>query len=900
MSRWPKFFFIFYLALTLCITLCLATYSAQSVRLQVVVDVWTNKGGQGVGNLDGGTYRIGEYIEICFDVNADVERLRFHVITPDNRDVSAYDGPIQKGRYCVTGYEIGPIGVQRVIVEAWVGGLLIWIDEVDYNVVGCPSHGLYIGLEIYIKPEATSSTEDLVVTVTGWVKPTGIDWSTFKSQCYAAYPGSDYYHINYIRDKLIRPTLGVDSLTEVARGIDDSKQIVWTKFRTKFSNLKYSDYELKVLRLEDSIKRAGGFIDEVKVESSLGIWKAVPQPTYITSTSVYWRNSRDTAPDRYEIYLYPLINLRIMAEGIPPDKTVNVFIDGRNVGSLSKASPVLEKRVKGLQHEIDLDPRIISLGDGSVRYSCQNCPMKIDVDQSLEHLDVILSFKKEFKITLDTEPRVCGVIVDGKYLSHNNLPYEIWWPEGSRHQISLESVEIIGREADFERDVYRFAGWGDGQKSEVRSIEANSPFMLKALFNQIKQYKVTISSDYGEVYGICDGEKGTSLWCDYGSTLSLNASSPIVYLSDDRRALFSGWVENGKPILKEVIVDSAKDIRAIWTIQYFVKVDGVYSEASGGGWYDEGTEISITIDKKIVNASDNTRYVFDGWEGDCAGVDCNSEKFVIKISKPLSFRAIWRTEYHIKLYVEPALNLQLNSNCDEWIREGGECTFNAPAEYAISHDTMYKFVRWKITSDGVTQYRTDPLITLRIDKPILLSAEYEPWYRIYIDGGYATPSIVKEECEEYLGDLWCKDRAKLVLRMPITSTGFPITQEFKGWRFESDGFTNIYDNREFALFVSSPARITAIWVPNYTGLQILILGIVVPSTYILYALLKKRRLIFISKRDREMEKTLEKLKMLEEVFKEGKISREAYLRLKEEYEEELKKKENKSQKFDMM
>jgi len=882
------------LALIIYVALCLA---AQPAHAQVVVDVWTNKGGEGVGNLDGGTYSIGEYVQICFYVDFDVARLRLHVITPDNRDVVYYDGPIQKGTHCefASGYEIGPPGVQRVVVEAWAGDLVIW-DEVDYNVVGCPPHGIYIGLEIHVGPEATFSLEDLEVTVTGWVKPIGIDWNTFKSQCYAGYPGRDYYHVNYIRDELIRPTLGVDTLAEMARGIDDSKQVVWTKFKTKFSNLGYSDHELKILRFEDSIKqRRRGFIDEVKVESSLGIWKAAPQPTYMTSTTAYWRNSRETAPDRYEIYLYPVITLRITAEGIPPDKTVSVFIDGKNLGVLSKASPVLEWRVKGLTHEIDLEPRIITLEDGFVRYSCQNCPTKITVDQSSEFFEVTLSYKKEFKITLDVEPRVCGVKVDGDYLSISNLPYETWWPQGSRHQISPERIEVTGGQADLERDVYRFVGWSDGQKDQARTIEVNGPLVLKALYNSIKQYKVIIESDYGELYGVCDGVKGASLWCDYGSFLSLNLAIDTIYISNDTRAIFSGWVENGRPISKEVIVDSAKHIRAIWTVQYLVRVDGVYTEASGSGWYDEGAEASIAISRKTVYVSDDTRYVFEGWGGDCIGEECGSEKFIVKVSKPLSFIAVWRAEHRVKVFVEPTIGLQLNTNCGEWVREGGECVFNAPAEYGASNDIMYRFVEWGITVKGQRGYRAEPSITLKVYAPVSLTAKYEPWYKIRVDGRYAAPSIVRGECEggRAFGELWCKGGTELVLHMPITSTGFLVTQEFKGWSVERDGSVSEYDNEELTLMVGGPARITAIWTTNYMSLQILILGVAAPSAYILYALSKKKNVLFTGGRSREAKETLKKLKMLEEAFKEGKISREAYLKLKEEYEEELRKGESK-------
>jgi hypothetical protein len=118
---------------------------------QISLDVWTNKGGVGKGNLDGGTYAIGEYIMVCFSINTNVERLKLHVITPDGRDDIYYDDSIDAGTYCIREYERGPVGIQRVIVEAWNGDTLAAQDEVDYNVLGL--HDAYSGNRTMVERE---------------------------------------------------------------------------------------------------------------------------------------------------------------------------------------------------------------------------------------------------------------------------------------------------------------------------------------------------------------------------------------------------------------------------------------------------------------------------------------------------------------------------------------------------------------------------------------------------------------------------------------------------------------------------------------------------------------------------------------------------------------------------
>jgi uncharacterized protein YfaP (DUF2135 family) len=95
-------------SLTIFSLLFVSAIIIQDARAQISVDVWTNKGGRGQGNLDGGTYTVGEYISICFSINANVDKLRFHIITPDGRDIVYYDNRINAGTYCLEGVEMGP------------------------------------------------------------------------------------------------------------------------------------------------------------------------------------------------------------------------------------------------------------------------------------------------------------------------------------------------------------------------------------------------------------------------------------------------------------------------------------------------------------------------------------------------------------------------------------------------------------------------------------------------------------------------------------------------------------------------------------------------------------------------------------------------------------------------
>jgi subtilisin-like proprotein convertase family protein len=105
---------------------------------QLSVDVWTNKGGQGRGNFNGGQYTIGESITFYCSVNLNVDSLRIKVIRPDGVEVIALDrGPSSAGTYQASGTVGEPAGERKVICEASSGGQTS-SDEVRFTVTQPP------------------------------------------------------------------------------------------------------------------------------------------------------------------------------------------------------------------------------------------------------------------------------------------------------------------------------------------------------------------------------------------------------------------------------------------------------------------------------------------------------------------------------------------------------------------------------------------------------------------------------------------------------------------------------------------------------------------------------------------------------------------------------------------
>jgi len=99
------------------------------------VDVWTNKGGQGDENPDGGQYTVGESITIYCEVRKRAFSLRITLIRPDGSEVVVLDRrDVQAGTYSVSGTIGESTGVWIVRCRALLDVELGTFDEVGFNV----------------------------------------------------------------------------------------------------------------------------------------------------------------------------------------------------------------------------------------------------------------------------------------------------------------------------------------------------------------------------------------------------------------------------------------------------------------------------------------------------------------------------------------------------------------------------------------------------------------------------------------------------------------------------------------------------------------------------------------------------------------------------------------------
>jgi hypothetical protein len=170
------------------------------------------------------------------------------------------------------------------------------------------------------------------------------------------------------------------------------------------------------------------------------------------------------------------------------------------------------------------------------------------------------------------------------------------------------------------------------------SISMTGPHTVA--FISTVQFFVNVSSDYGSVQG--------AGWYDGGSTATISISTSQIDHGNSTRHVFEGWnaASNSASVSYNQVVTQAEDFVATWKTQYYVNVSSSYGTASGSGWYDLGSTVSISLDSTELQAGFLAYHRFNGWSGAYTGTDASA---TIAVAGPESIVAVWSTDSTLQL-----------------------------------------------------------------------------------------------------------------------------------------------------------------------------------------------------------------------------------------------------------
>ncbi|MEM2794889.1 MAG: NosD domain-containing protein [Thermofilaceae archaeon] len=98
-------------------------------------------------------------------------------------------------------------------------------------------------------------------------------------------------------------------------------------------------------------------------------------------------------------------------------------------------------------------------------------------------------------------------------------------------------------------------------------------------------------------------------------------------------------------------VDRYPLVKPVHKVEYTVAVKSAYGAVEGSGVYARGSNVTISLDRSIVDYGNGTRRVFKGWFQDGELVS-RERGFTLIIDKPVEILAEWDTEYEVKVSSE--------------------------------------------------------------------------------------------------------------------------------------------------------------------------------------------------------------------------------------------------------
>jgi len=179
-----------------------------------------------------------------------------------------------------------------------------------------------------------------------------------------------------------------------------------------------------------------------------------------------------------------------------------------------------------------------------------------DMPKSPVTLPTNIPYAPLIQMTLQVEPNITGMTVDGAPQSAKSLPKTFTWLAGSAHTLLVDST--ISSASGVR---YVFVEWSDGSKDASRTANATEATRLTAKFKI--QYELKVIANLGDPQG--------SGWYDAGSTATFSVTSPQpqggLFGSLGGKIVFQAWTGDSaaETATASIGMDGPKAVEAQWT-----------------------------------------------------------------------------------------------------------------------------------------------------------------------------------------------------------------------------------------------------------------------------------------------------------------------------------------------
>ncbi|MDW7986426.1 MAG: hypothetical protein RMI88_04330 [Nitrososphaerota archaeon] len=250
--------------------------------------------------------------------------------------------------------------------------------------------------------------------------------------------------------------------------------------------------------------------------------------------------------------------------------------------------------------------------------------------------------------------------------------------------------------------------------------------------------------------------------CEVEVLVGENVSCRVPYTSleyrgNNTRIIFKGWYEDrvfitSNPILNVTAKDSPliQEYTAMYQVQYLVELDTGYQVIRE--WRNRGSFIVYDI-LESWNAGEGVRKIFSKWVGDIQSDQ--ADIYIQTLTKPLKAKAIWKTQYYVKIISDYPLSLESN-----WFNEEEVITIEPvdPVIYLDGGETKIELQRF-VVNYLIEDYKhleiDEKTIRIVVNSSMVIKAIWKKLHHIVLESDYIKPILF---------DGWVEEGSRLIFK----------------------------------------------------------------------------------------------------------------------------------------
>jgi hypothetical protein len=341
-----------------------------------------------------------------------------------------------------------------------------------------------------------------------------------------------------------------------------------------------------------------------------------------------------------------------------------------------------------------------------------------------------------------------------------------WYEDGSLVNCSIFPTMINASK----EERFRFIKWSVDIPTYVHSPLQINATWIKEVFIQVSKYD---NSSY-IVYG----------WYSVGSVLNFETAN-VLDFGNNTRSVFVKWSDGETKNSRYLIVSQPMHVYEVRSVDYLLTFEPFYpvfkvcnnTLSSSAEWIRKDTAVEVSVSSNVYEVTKGKRYRFLYYENPAS----NSSSVLFVMSKPITVRSLWLTEYYINF--TSSFSFSKDSG---WYPEGSKVYPSVESKTIEKGNIRWVFVGWSVQVPIVVNSPKEVSALWRKQVYVEVTSEYSV---VEGSGWYNESSLVK----------LTTDKTKVTLRNGTTLVFF-------GWLVN-----NSFVTQKNEILVSGPTTIKAVW-----------------------------------------------------------------------------------------